>query len=152
MKYIKISADPFRHASSACDKLLRRRVGADTHNDPLMHRPAWAETFSFDIVVKGAVDRAGNILQRHLAKRYEIAAAEEICQGGIDAVRRIDIASLHARLECLWSDVDHNDLVCPLQDPVRHSLTYGNSGQTLDNRRDALNVLDVDGREYINLL
>lgn len=90
-------------------------------------------------------------MQCHLAECDEIAAAKEVGEGTLGTIDGIDVAATHAGGESFGGEIGEDDLVGAVEDPVRDGLADGDSGEALDARGEAFDVLDVDGGEDIDV-
>ena len=69
---------------------------------------------------------------------------------GLDALLRIDLAGLQAGDQRLGGEVDEHDLVGDGDHGVGHRLAHARAGQLGHAVVEALEVLDVDGREDVD--
>ena len=90
-------------------------------------------------------------MESHLAEGDEITAAEEVGEGTLGAIEGIDIAATHAGGESFGGEIGEDDFVGTIEDPVRDCLADGDAGEALDARGEALDVLDVDGGEDVDV-
>ena len=86
----------------------------------------------------------GHQPERDLPQGREVAGAEEIAEGRVDPIARIDVPVAHALAQRLRRDVDKLDLVCAVEGAVGHRLADDDSRDALDHVLDALHVLNVD--------
>jgi len=149
---VELGGESFGEACAAHDEVAGLRVGADADGNLFGDGPVSAETLAFDVVVEGAVDGAGDALEGHLAERDEVAAAEEVGEGALDAFGGVDVAATHAGDEGFGGEVADDDLVGAVEDPVGDLLTDFDPGEGLDAGGEAFDVLDVDGGEDVDLV
>ena len=109
------------------DRLLAERV----ENDCLAPRP----------------DVLRHLAQRELAERGELVAAEEVLQRRLGALARVDLPGPDALLQRFRRQVDEHDLVRLLEHLVGERLAHTDVGELEDRVVEALEVLDVDGRD-----
>ena len=83
-------------------------------------------------------------------ERAQVARAEVVGQGGVDALGRVDVAVGHAPAKGLGAHVDQLDLVGGADDGVRHGLALRDAGDALHHVVQGLEVLDVDGRDDVD--
>ena len=102
------------------------------------------------VVVELLVDAVGHPQQGQLAQGGEVAGPEVVAQGGVDALRRVDVAVGQAATEGLGGHVDQLDLVGGPDHPVGHRLLLGHAGDPLDHVVERLEVLEVDCRDDID--
>src|ERR1700757_3915790 len=62
----------------------------------------------------------------------------------------IDVATPHSGLQGFGSQVDENDLGYSLHHPVGYGLAHLDASDIADHRYEALDVLNVHGREHID--
>src|ERR1700722_18467460 len=139
------------YSCAACNQHLGGAVRADADRDPFAHSPVCVNLLRVHIGSERAVDGLGHVLQRQLAKRDQIAAAKEVGERLLRAIDAVDIAAPHAGLERLRRQIGHYDLVRALYHPVRHGFADLNSGNALDGRRNALDMLHVHRCENIDV-
>ena len=80
----------------------------------------------------------------------QVAGPEVVGQRGVDLRGRVDVAVGHPASQRLRAHVDQLDLVGPAHDGVGHRLALAHSGDPLHDVVDALEVLDVDGRDHVD--
>ena len=85
--------------------------------------------------------------QRHLAQRDQVAFAEERVERALGPLGRIDVAVPHALAQRVRRHVDQLDFVGVVDDAVGHALAHLDAGDVLDDVRQTLQVLDVDGAD-----
>ncbi len=79
----------------------------------------------------------------------EVAAGEEIFQGGLHALHRIDFSLLEALLEVFGGEVDVDDLVGLGQDRVGEALAHFDADEVLHHVVEAFEMLDVEGGDHV---
>ncbi len=72
-----------------------------------------------DELLEIVVDLLGGLAQRELAKRDEVASAEEVGERLVDLLGRVDRAALEAVDQRVGRDVDELDLVGLVEHAVR---------------------------------
>ncbi len=152
MQHKQFAIHAFGQPGTARNQVARLRVRADADRDALRYRPVCAEPLAPDVIVQMPVDSPGHLLQGHLAECNEVAAAKEVCERPLDTLGRVDVAAPHPGNERLRRQVGDDDLVGTVQHPVRHLLANGHAGQRLHTRREAFDVLDVDGRKNVDFV
>ena len=96
------------------------------------------------------LDLLGHLAEGDLAQRGQVLDAEEVVERGLDALLRIDLAGLQARYQRLRREVDEHDLVGDRDHGVGDRLAHARPGQLGDAVVEALEVLDIDGREDVD--
>ena len=96
------------------------------------------------------VDRSRDLPEGDLAQGPEVGGGEEVEQGRLDPLGRVDLARAKARLERLGGEVHEHDLVGVEQDGVGDRLAHPHLGQLVDAVVEALQVLDVDRRDHVD--
>ncbi len=96
------------------------------------------------------LDVLGDLAQRELAQRAELVGPEEVLERDRGAFLRIDLAGPQALLQLLRRQVDEHDLVGLVEDPVGERLAHADLGELEDRVVEALEVLDVDGRDHVD--
>ena len=96
------------------------------------------------------LDLLGDLAQRDLAQRGEVLDLEEVVQRGLDPLAGVDLAREQPLDQRLRRDVDQHDLVGDADHRVGHGLADADAGQLGDLVVEALQMLDVDGREHVD--
>ena len=96
------------------------------------------------------LDLLGDLPQSDLAQRGQVLDPEEVVERGLDPFLRVDLAGLQPRDQRLGGEVDEDDLVGDGDHGVGDRLAHTRPGQLGDAVVEALEVLDVDGREDID--
>ena len=148
---VELAAEAFGEAGAAGDEVAGLGAVADADGYFFGDGPVRAELLALDVVVEGAVDGAGDAVEGHFAEGDEVAAAEEVGEGALGAVDGVDVAAAHAGDEGFGGEVGDDDFVGAIEDPVGHGLADGDAGEALDARREAFDVLDVDGGEDVDV-
>ena len=94
------------------------------------------------------VDLVGEPQQRELAQRRQIALPKVVGQGGVYAFGGVDVSVREPAAQRLRGDVDKFDLRGAPHDGVRHRFLLLDAGDLRDDVVEALEVLDVDRRNY----
>ena len=151
MEDVELAAEAFGEAGAAGDEVAGLGAVADADGYFFGDGPVRAELLALDVVVEGAVDGAGDAVERHLAEGDEVAAAEEVGEGALGAVDGVDVAAAHAGDEGFGGEVGDDDFVGAVEHPVGHGFADGDAGEALDARGEAFDVLDVDGAEDVDV-
>ena len=97
-----------------------------------------------------AVDQVGDLGQRDLAQPGQVGRREEVLQGPLGPLGRVDLAGLQPLEQVLGRDVDVDDLVGLGQHAVGEPLLDLHAGGPLDLVVEALQVLDVDRGDHVD--
>ena len=131
-----------RRRASAARRIgpQRRRAAVDEDEDAVGHerqlRPGGR-------VLELALDPSRDEPQRELAEGRQVGLREELVEGDLRPVGRVDVAVLHALAERVRAHVDELDLVGAEQHLVGQALVDRRAGDRRDRVGDALEVLDV---------
>src|SRR5690242_6650266 len=151
MKDVELRVHAPSHSGGARDEILPGRIRGNANGQALAHTPVLANVLRLHVGLEAAIDLFGHLAQGQLAKRDQIAAAEEIVQGAFDFIRAVNVAALHAVLKSLRSQIDHNGFGSGEGHPVRNRLAHDNSGDRAHYRRDAFNVLNVERGDDVDI-
>ena len=94
--------------------------------------------------------RVGDQPQPDLTQRGQVGLAEEVAEGGLDALGRVDVAVPHPLAQGLRRDVDELEVAGLVEQPVRDGLPDRDPGDPLDEILHSLDVLDVDRCEHVD--
>ena len=133
------------------NQLLRFRMRADAHRDPLAHAPVLVDILFLEIRIETAIHRMGYLPQGELAQGHEIPTAKEVFQCLFGSVERIDISALHTGLQRFRREIGHYDFVGALQDPIWNGLANLDSGDALDGGIHTFDVLNVYRGYHVDL-
>ena len=92
----------------------------------------------------------GDLRQRDLAEPGQVRRGEEVLQGRVDPLGRVDLAGVEPLDQVLDRDVDVDDLVGLGQHPVGNPFLDPDAGRPLDLVVEALQVLDVHRRDDVD--
>ena len=126
-----------------------RRAAARRHgHHHLFRNRRVLEPFALAILVRllGLVHR--QLAQRQLAKRGQIALAKEVGERLLDLLDAVDLALQETRAQRLDRDIDVDDLVGAVQEPVGNGLAHVNAAASGDHVVQRLDVLNVDRRDH----
>ena len=88
--------------------------------------------------------------QRQFAQRRQVALAEEVVERGLDALRGIDVAVLHALAQGVGGDIDQLHFVGLVQHPVGQRFAHAHARDAGHQVVEALQVLDIERRHHID--
>lgn len=71
-------------------------------------------------------------------------------KGAFDALGRVDVPPAHPRYQRLGRHIADHNLIGTVEYPVGHLLANTDSGECLNARGKAVNMLDVDGGENVD--
>ncbi|MCY1420907.1 hypothetical protein D9M71_365440 [compost metagenome] len=96
------------------------------------------------------VNAVGGAAQGQLAKREQVALAEEVRRGPLGLRRQVDLAGLQALQQFVGRKVDHHHLVGLIEQPVGHRFPDANAGDAADDVVQAFQVLHVHRRPDVD--
>ena len=96
------------------------------------------------------VDALGGSPQRQLAQRRQIAGREEMADRALGLLRHVDLALVEALDQILGGEVDDLDIVGLIENAIGHGFAHADPGDPGDDVVEALDMLDVQRREYID--
>ena len=79
-----------------------------------------------------------------------LSSRKKFCSATSARSARVDLAGAQPLLQRLGREVDEHDLVGLVEDPVRERLADAHAGELEDRVVQALEVLDVDGRDDVD--
>ena len=132
-----------RDARGPADQALRRARSRHRDDDALLGLPGPLDPVTLAILRQIIIHPVSEPEQGELAKGSEVARPEEVGQGRIDAIGRIDVAVGKPATKGLGRHVDELDLLGGANDGVRDRLALHDAGDGLDHVVDALEVLEV---------
>ena len=136
-----------RDARCPAHQRLRLRSAGDGDDDAFARFPGVGDLVVVAVLLQRRVDLVGEPQQRQLAQRGQVALAEVVGQRGVDPLGRVDVAVGEPAPQRFRRDVDELDLVGRADDLVGHLLLLLDAGDLGDDVVEALEVLDVDGRD-----
>ena len=147
-EHVHLRPEPLGGAERAPEDALRLRLRLDQREHPLgdgllaqrlqrLRDPA-------------RLDVLGDLAQRQLAQGGELVGAEEVVERDLGALRRVHLPRPQPRLQLLRRQVDEDHLVRVLEHAVREGLAHAHLGQLEDRVVQALEMLDVDGRDHVD--
>ena len=145
---VQLGAEPLGRAPGPAQDPLRPRLRRDEREHALGDGLR-AERVEHDGLAPRS-DVFGDLAQRELAQRGQPVGAEEVLQRDAGALGRVDLPGPEPLLERLRRQVDEHDLVGLVEDPVGKRLPDADVGQLGDRVVQALEVLDVDGRDHVD--
>ena len=146
----QLAASASGHASSSADQGLVFRATRDADQDAFARFPRTFDPVVPHVVLERFVDAVGHPQQSKLTERAQVALAEVVRQGGVDLLRRIDVAMGHAPPERERRHVDQLHLIRGADDLVGDRLALLRAGDPLDDVVQRLEVLDVHGGDDVD--
>ena len=146
----QLAAAASGHASGSADQGFVLGATGDADQDPFARLPWTLDPVVPHVVLDRLVHAVGHPQQRQLAERAQVPLAEVVRQGGVDLLRRIDVAVGHAPPERERRHVDQLHLVRRSHHLVRDRLALLRAGDPLDDVVQRLQVLDVHGGDDVD--
>src|SRR3984893_16204875 len=97
-------------------------------------------------------DTIGGAAKRKLAQRHEVALAEEISRSAFDLLGHVDLARLEACQQLVGRNVDQDNIVGLVEKRIGDGFPHADAGYAADDVVQALQMLDVERREYIDAI
>ncbi len=138
------------HAGGPPDELLPARRAGEGDHHPFPGFPRADDPVRRHVALQRVLDPVGDPEQRQLAQGGQVADAEVVAEGGVDLLGGIDVAVGHPAPERLRAHVDELDVVGGPDHRVGNGLALDHPGDLVDHVVDALEVLDVDGRDDLH--
>ncbi len=91
-----------------------------------------------------AIDAAGDLAQRQLAQRGQVAGLEKILECLLDLRRRVNFSFAQTLAKLLDRHIDVDDLVGLRDEGIGHHLAHLDAGDAPHQRIERFDVLDVD--------
>ena len=121
------------------------RISGNADGHAFADSPIFADVLVFHVGFEAAVHLLGDLAKGEFAKSDQISAAKKILEGAFDFFRAVNVAALHAVVKRFGSQVDHDGFGGRQGHPVRNRFAHGDSGDRAHHRRDAFNVLNIQG-------
>ena len=102
-----------RHARRPPDHVVTTGRAGDRDDDAFARLPGTGDAVGLAVFLERLVDPVGEPHQGELAQRAQVALAEVVGEGGVDLLRRVDVAVRHAPANGLGRHVDELDLRRP---------------------------------------
>ena len=133
-----------RQTRSASDQFLGIRAGTDTDQQALLGLPYTAYRPVVAILAHLRVDSVSGAAQRQLAQCDEITLAEEVLDGVLGLLRKIDLALFQALQQFIGRKIDNCHLVGVIEHLIRYGLRDPHAGDLPDDIVQAFQMLNVD--------
>jgi hypothetical protein len=147
---VEFSLEPGGHPGRPAQQAAGPGSRGDGHHDALASLPHDLGVVPPQVLQQVLVGLVGQEPQGELPQGGQVVDAEEVGQGQRDPFLRIDVSVQHAAPELLGRRVDQLDLIRLAHDPIRDTFTDPRPRHVLDLVGDALQVLDVDGRDDVD--
>ena len=150
---VQLGAQPSRGPPGRAGQALRAVLGPHDHHHPLHEGGRGAlqdHARAGRVALHALVHRVGHLAEGHLAEGPEIGGGEEVQQGRLDPFLGVHLPSPQARLQRLGRQVDEHHLVGVEEQLVGDRLADAHARQLEDAVVEALEVLDVDGRDDVD--
>ena len=146
----QLGLGPHGHAGRPPDEDGAAAGAGERDHHPLLGLPRPGDVVALAVVVELLVDPVGHPQQGELAQGGEVAGAEVVGEGGVDALRGIDVAVGQPPAQRLGGHVDQLDLVGGPHHRVGHRLVLGDPGDPLHHVVERLEMLQVDGGDDVD--
>ena len=140
----QVGVEALGHARRATHEPVAVRRPREGDQDPLARLPGLGDAVPDAVLGEALLDPVGDPEQRELAQRGQVAGAEVVAEGGVDALGRVDVAAREPRADRLDGEVDELQLVGAAHDLVRDRLSLRDAGDLLDHVVERLEMLDVE--------
>ena len=141
---------PLGDAGRPPDEVLRPGAPVTATITRSRSLPGLGDPVPLAVVLEGVVDPVGDPEESQLPQCAEVADAEVVAEGGVDPVRRVDVAVGHAPAQGLRGHVDQLDLFGAAHDMVGDGLSLAHARDALHDVVQGLEVLDVDGGDDVD--
>ena len=140
----QVGVETLGHARRATHEpvAVRRPREGDQHT--LARLPGLGDAVTGAVLREALLDPVGDPEERQLAQRSQVAGAEVVAEGGVDALGRVDVAAREPRPDRLDREVDELQLVGAPHDLVGDRLALHDTGDLLHHVVEGLEVLDVE--------
>src|SRR5579859_8122769 len=108
MNDIELGVHAPSHASAASDEILTGGIPRNTNGHALSNTPVLADVLIFHVSLEAAVYLLGDLAKCEFAKSDEISAAKKVLERALHFFRAVNVAALHAVVQCFRSQVDHD--------------------------------------------
>ena len=146
----QLGLGPHGHAGGPADEHGAAPRAGERDHHPLLGLPRPDDVVALAVVVELLVHPVGDPQQGQLPQRGEVAGAEVVPEGGVDALGRIDVAVGQPPAQGLGGHVDQFDLVGGPHHRVGHRLLLGDPGDLLHHVVERLEVLEIDRRDDVD--
>ncbi len=102
------------------------------------------------VLGEGGVHLVRDPQQREFAQRREVSAPKVVAERRIDLLGGVHVSVREPASQRFRGDVDELHLRCGPHHSVRHRLLLSHTGDLLDHVVETFEVLDVEGREYVD--
>ncbi len=144
------ASGPGGDTRAAAQESLALRSAGQRHDDPFARLPGAIDAVLVAVGGQGLVDLVGQPEQRELTQRGQIAQAEVVRQGRVDALGGIYQPAGQSIPQRLRGEVDHLDLVGGPDEAVGHGLPLGDTCDPLDDIVERFDVLNVDSGDDVD--
>jgi hypothetical protein len=139
---------PGRDARRPTNQGFALGTSGQRNNHPLTCFPLGADVVIGTVVIELLIDLAGHPEERQLTQGGEVADSEVVAQGGIDRLRRIDIAVHQPSPQRFRRHINQLNLLRLSNYGVRYSLLLPYASDLVDNIIERLEMLHVDCGDY----
>jgi hypothetical protein len=140
----EVALRALRDPAGAADEPLAVARAGEGDEHALARLPGLLDPVPSPVLGEALVDAVGQPGERELAERGEVPRPEVVGEGGVDPLRRIDVAAGEAVAERERRQVDELQLVRATDDLVGDRLALLDRRDLLDHVVERLEVLDVE--------
>ena len=141
---------PFGHAAGIADQCLAAGGIVDADQDALPGGPRSRDRVGLHVVQELRIHALGRAPKGELPQGRQVAGREVVGHGALGGLGHIDLALVQSLDQVLGRDVDHLDIVGPLQDRIRHGLPHADAGDLRHHVVQALDMLNVHRGEHVD--
>ena len=140
----QVGVETLGHARRAAHEPVAVRRPREGDQDPLARLPGLRDAVADAVLGEAFLDPVGDPQKRELAQRSQVAGAEVVAEGGVDALGGVDVAAREPSPDRLDGEVDELQLVGAAHDLVRDGLALHDAGDLLYHVVEGLEMLDVE--------
>src|SRR5579859_5779057 len=106
MNDIELGIHAPSHASAASDEILTGGIPGNANGHAFADTPVFADVLIFHVSLEAAVDLLGDLAESEFAKSDKISAAKKVLERAFHFFGAVNVAALHAVVQCFRSQVD----------------------------------------------
>ncbi len=132
------------------DDVISPDGSCHSDDDAFPRLPLAVDAVDAAVLGHGLVHPFGGPRQRQLAQRPQVAGPEVVAEGGVDPLRRVDLARGHPLAYALLGQVDELDLAGAAHHLVRDRLPLHDVGYLEHDIVEGFEMLDVEGAQDVD--